>query len=160
MAPAFADSAPDHTTAIAASSFFFYLRTLPTSTELNRVRHEIDLAGKKGILGYIQIMHPRQLRPLDITDEERRAWVALAESAKQSGDVGAIVIMQDGFSGAALRAAVSTVLLLSRGQKPIRVFDTVEPAMRWMAHLLRGKQGAPGEAELLAAAHAVMARLQ
>lgn len=159
MSPTFLDTSSDHVTAVAHRIFFLAVRRVPTSGALLRVRLDIERAGKEGLLGYFQIMQPREGRPLQDGVDVQRAWVEIAAAAHRNAGVGAIVILQDGFAGAALRATVSTVLLLARGKKETRTFDGLEPASRWLAERLRAQTGAPREAEILAAARAVNTRV-
>lgn len=49
------------------------------------------------------------------------------------------VILVPGFGGAAIRAFVSTSMLLARSKNPIKVFSSVEAAAPWLAeHLVDG----------------------
>lgn len=156
----FLDASTEHATAVAPGIFFYYVRRLPSIQALLRVRQEIDHAGKQRLLVYFQVMAPREVRALDLANEVHLAWVKLAEAAKRNADFGAIVVVQDGFAGAAIRAAVSTVLHVSRGSKPAKVFSAIEPAASWLEGALAGRPGAMSAADIIAAAHAVRARVE
>ena len=45
----------------------------------------------------------------------------------------ALVVLRDGFGGAALRAAISGVMLLAKGKSPVRVFGSLEEGVSWLA---------------------------
>lgn len=161
MSVTFLDTSTEYATAVAPGIFFFYLRRLPTIQSLLRVRQELDAEGKRGrLLIYFQVMAPRQIRAPALSNDLQGAWVRLAEAAKRNAELGAIVVVQDGFTGAAIRAAVSTVLLLSRGSRPAKVFSNVDAAAKWLVESLSGRAGAPSEAEILAAVEIIRAKVE
>ncbi len=60
------------------------------------------------------------------------------------------VLLVDGLVGSAVRAFLSTALLLSRTKTPNKVFAGVEPATKWVRERLAGGSIAWTEAELAA----------
>ena len=81
--------------------------------------------------GYLQTFPPFET-PSGVSDRERKAWTALAGQMKGATRAGALVVPQGGFVGAAIRASISGVLLLARGQSPVKTFATLDDAARFL----------------------------
>jgi hypothetical protein len=69
---------------------------------------------------------------LRMSANARREASRIAQTGNAVSRGTALVIAVDGFAGAAMRAAVTAVQILSRGKAPTRNFDQVEPAARWI----------------------------
>ena len=82
--------------------------------------------------GYLQIFPLLDAFP-GLGEPEKKAWTALAQRIKAATVAGALVVPQRGFVGAAMRAAISGVLLLTRGRTPIKVFASLDDGARYLA---------------------------
>jgi len=82
--------------------------------------------------GFMQIFEP-VARPPDVDSADRRAWIALAEQMKTIARAGSLVVLQTGFTGAALRAAISGIMLLAKGRSPTRIAATIEEGALFLA---------------------------
>jgi hypothetical protein len=89
------------------------------------------LAGGAPARGYMQIFEPVD-RPPEVAADDRKAWIALAEQMKSIARAGALVVLQTGFPGAALRAAISGVMLLAKGRAPTRIAATVDEGAQFL----------------------------
>lgn len=106
-------------------------------------------------VGYLQVFPPLEGAPA-AAGREREAWSALAEQMKTHTRAGALVVLQGGFGGAALRAAISGVMLISRGRTPTRVFATLDEGARYLLSERAVDEGTRVE-DLVAAARALSA---
>jgi hypothetical protein len=118
------------------------------------------LASGMPAAGYMQIFPPFDAFP-GASELERKSWSALATQMKTLTRVGALVVPQGGFAGAALRAAISGVLLLARGPGPTQVVPSLDDGARYLvregavtpgATIAHVVDAARGLAEALAAA--------
>jgi len=86
---------------------------------------------------------------------EQNARSALASVIKERGPLiraTAFALLAKGARGAAVRAAITGLYLLSRSPAPIKVFDSVKPAAFW----LEGENpGAAREADIIKVAEAL-----
>jgi hypothetical protein len=94
------------------------------------------------VRGYVQwfVLVPGTMT--EASGADRGGWVMLAEQAKLLARAGALVVPGEGFAAAALRAAISGVMLLARGRTPTRVVATVGEA----ASFLRAQGALEGSA--------------
>jgi hypothetical protein len=90
------------------------------------------LLGARSVRGYLQILPLLDAFP-GLGDAEKKAWTALAQGLKGITVAGALVVPQRGFVGAAMRAAISGVLLVTRGRTPTKVFASLDEAARYLA---------------------------
>jgi len=69
---------------------------------------------------------------LRMSSEARHEAARITEAGKASTGAVALVIALEGFAGAAVRAAVTGVHILSRSKIPQKSFDQVAPAAHWL----------------------------
>lgn len=111
------------------------------------------LAGAAPTLGYMQIF-PRFEAFRGISDTERKAWTGLATQMKTLARAGALVVPQTGFTGAALRAVISGVLLLARGPGPTQTVASLDDGARYLVGMGAVDVGVSA-AEIVGAARAL-----
>lgn len=68
-----------------------------------------------------------------VDDEIRTAFIAAAKRSVNTLDSAGMVLMRDGFAGAAMRAMVSSALTVVRPSIPVRIFSQVAPAAQWLS---------------------------
>jgi hypothetical protein len=91
-------------------------------------------------------------------DEARDELVRLLRDPRKEGRGAAHVVEVGGLAGAAVRAFLSTVLLLARPARPNKVFADITPAATWLLpHLWRAGE-AWSVADVVAAAEEVRGR--
>jgi hypothetical protein len=74
---------------------------------------------------------------LRMSGDARKEAARITELGKSLCAGVAVVIGVDGFTGAAIRAAIAGVHILSRSKMPTRSFDKVPAAARWMYEQLQ-----------------------
>jgi len=65
----------------------------------------------------------------------REAFVAQSRRALPHVEGAAMILLRTGFGGAAMRAAVSSGLVLVRPSVPVRTFSRVEDGVQWLCGL-------------------------
>jgi hypothetical protein len=93
-----------------------------------------ELISECGTYGTFAVAEKGALR---ISPEARKEAARVTEEGKGACCAVAMVIAVDGFTGAAVRAAVTAVHILSRSRVPQRSFDRAGPAAAWMFEKLR-----------------------
>src|SRR5207249_1304697 len=91
-------------------------------------------------------------------EEARRGFIELLRSPPPALKAAAVVVLRTGFSGVAVRAVVSGVLLTARTRGPVKVFSAREEAAEWLAHVLAGTRP-PSSGDLRRAAAAASAAI-
>lgn len=138
--------------AVEHGVFLVFVRGQPKASDIEGVMRQIPSA--RGAVGYLQIFDAGTAFH-EPSPDERRAWIALAEQAKRHLSAGALVVLREGFGGAALRAAISGIMLLAKGSAPSKVFGSAEEAARW---LVERKACTGGAVDVARAAAALAAR--
>lgn len=90
-------------------------------------------------------------------DDVRKALVELVSETEETGKGTAFIVMRRGFMGAAMRAFMTGVFLVSRTKEPSRAFALPGPGAAWLAE--RFRQFDPGTTHTTEAIETVLTRL-
>lgn len=124
---------PDHLVANVEGTIVMVLcRPPPPLVVLAVERRLRDAARAKASPAYLHVVLdvPTTGR---VDEHTRSAFIAAAKRTVNTLDVVGMVLMRDGFAGAAMRAMVSSALTVVRPGVPVRIFSEVGPATQWMA---------------------------
>ena len=124
---------PDHVIANVEGTIVMVLRRPPPPLVVLAVERRLrDAARAKASPAYLHVVLdvPTTGR---VDDQTRSAFIAAAKRTVNTLDVVGMVLMRDGFAGAAMRAMVSSALTVVRPGVPVRIFSEVAPATQWMS---------------------------
>jgi hypothetical protein len=127
---------PDHVVDVVERTLVVVLRRPPTAQVLNSLGMRIRASSRlpQGKVAYLHVV-------LDVpttgrVDEGiREAFVAQSRRALPHVEGAAMILLRTGFGGAAMRAAVSSGLVLVRPSVPVRTFSRVEDGVQWLCGL-------------------------
>lgn len=124
---------PDHVLTNVDGTFVMVLRRPPPPLVVLAVERRLREATRAKVPpAYLHVVLdvPTTGR---VDDQTRSAFIAAAKRTLNGLDAVGMVLMRDGFAGAAMRAMVSSALTVVRPGVPVRIFSEVEPAARWLA---------------------------
>jgi hypothetical protein len=124
---------PDHVLATVEGTLVMVLRRPPPPLVVLVVERRIREAARTSKApAYLHVVLdvPTTGR---VDEPTRTAFIAAAKRTVNVLDVVGMVLMRDGFAGAAMRAMVSSALTVVRPGVPVRIFSTVAPAAQWVA---------------------------
>lgn len=127
---------PDHVVDIVERTLVVVLRRPPTAHVLSALGMRVRASSRlpQGKVAYLHVV-------LDVpttgrVDEGiREAFVAQSRRALPHVEGAAMVLLRTGFGGAAMRAAVSSALVVVRPSVPVRTFSRVEDGVEWLSGL-------------------------
>jgi hypothetical protein len=140
----------DHVLSNVDGTLIFVVRRPPTRDVLTALEGRIHAAARaqQAPLAYLHVV-------LDVpttgkVDEDTRsAFITGAKRSLHHFEGAAMVLMRDGFAGAAMRAMVTGALMVVRPSVPVRIFAKVEDGVQWLSRGLPA-QGPPRDPERLA----------
>lgn len=112
--------------------------TLERLRALSATEREL-LSRHPGGIGVFSVVDLESTKIPSMSDEVREETVRISREFGPRTLASAHVLEGTGFWVAAARSAHAGVQLLSRQKHPSKVFDSVDPASRWMIPLLAGK---------------------
>jgi hypothetical protein len=124
---------PDHVIATVERTIVLVLRRPPPPLIVLAVERRLrDAARAATPPAYLHVVLdvPTTGR---VEETTRSAFIAAAKRTVNILDVVGMVLMRDGFAGAAMRAMVSSALTVVRPGVPVRIFSSVAPAAEWMS---------------------------
>jgi hypothetical protein len=132
-----------------------------TPATVVRLRDEIvTLHRAVGPLGFYYVVDDN--RAVALVDETTRAAISgMIQVVRDKIAASAIVVSIGGFTGAGIRALISTLSLAARAKSPTRVFDDEASAVAWLPVTLKRRGCAsPSGEDLLAATQTLHAQVK
>jgi len=100
--------------------------------EIQRIGDRADAAGAQGRMGYLHMLAPNDAAREPLSDKARKAFVDLVRRQQDKLVAAAIVIVREGFLGAAMRGAMTAIVMAARSPVPIKLFGDPADATRWL----------------------------
>jgi len=126
----------DHLYAVADGTVIVVLRRPPTSAVLNAVETRVRALARtrQTQVAYLHVVLdvPTTGR---VDEDTRTAFIATARRTLPHIEGAAMVLLREGFAGAAMRAAVTGALMVLRPTVPVRIFSSVDDGTGWLASL-------------------------
>ena len=126
----------DHAYALIDRTIIIVLRRPPTQAVIDAVEMRLQRAARtlRSRIAYLHVVLnvPTTGR---VDDEIRRAFIATAKRSIHHVEGAAMVLLGEGFVGAAMRATMSGAIMLIRPTSPVRIFSSVDEGARWLATL-------------------------
>lgn len=127
---------PDHVMDLTERTVICVLRRPPTAVVLASLESRMQAAARseRKKLAYLHVVLnvPTTGR---VDDEARTAFIATARRSLHLFEGAAMILMGEGFVGAAMRAGVSGGLMLIRPTVPVRIFGQVDEGIAWLSLL-------------------------
>lgn len=144
---------PHHVIAVAEGVVIFIARSTPSPAMIRQFEQTIRSAAERSSapVGLLHVaVADLDTGPPD--DALRQEVTAMLGRSARFISAAAVVILKEGFTGAAIRAIITGFRLVHRPTFPTGTFVTIPDSVKWLASNLRPPQGQAGHAAALSAA--------